>query len=334
MRDGFVKIACATPDLHVADCDYNTDKIIDMIKDAYSMGVKAVCFPELSITGYTCGDLFFQSALGKSAEENLLRIVIDTAEMEIVSIVGLPFPYMGKLYNCAAVIFKGEILGIVPKTNIPNYSEFYEARYFAPGFESDFDTIVDGKNVTFGTNQIFECSNMSGFSFAVEICEDIWVGDTPSVKHVRSGAAIIFNLSASDEIIGKSDYRRTIVKAKSGSLICAYAYADAGIGESTTDMVFAGHNIIAENGSVLAESPLLKMDFVWQILMFTGSLKIVRQQIHGSTVTIITLSTRLICVFLRQSLTAISRDIHLCRLIKQVLTATVRRYSHFSQWDL
>ena len=256
MKDGFVKIACGTPALRVADCDYNADRIIDMIKEAYSKGVKIVCFPELSLTGYTCGDLFFQSALLNSAEENLLRIVRETAQTEIVSIVGLPFAYMGKLYNCAAVIFKGEILGIVPKTNIPNYSEFYEARYFAEGFESQFDAVIDGKAVTFGTNQIFECENMSGFSFAVEICEDLWVGDTPSVKHVSAGAAIIFNLSASDEMIGKSDYRRTIVKAKSGSLTCAYAYADAGIGESTTDMVFAGHNIIAENGSVLSESKL------------------------------------------------------------------------------
>lgn len=256
MKDGFIKIACATPELHVADCDYNTDKIIEMIKDAHSKGVKAVCFPELSITGYTCGDLFFQSALLNSAEENLLRIASETAQMEIISIVGLPFVYVGKIYNCAAVLFKGEILGIVPKKNIPNYSEFYEARYFAEGFESEYDAIVNNKTVTFGTNQIFECSNMPGFSFAVEICEDLWVGDTPSVKHVQAGAAVVFNLSASDEMIGKSDYRRTIVKAKSGSLTCVYAYADAGIGESTTDLVFAGHNIIAENGSVLSESKL------------------------------------------------------------------------------
>lgn len=256
MKDGFVKIACATPPLRVADCDYNTDKIIEMIKEANLKGVKVVCFPELSITGYTCGDLFFQSALLNSAEENLLKIVNETAHMEIISIVGLPFAYMGKIYNCAAVIFKGEILGIVPKKNIPNYSEFYEARYFAPGFESEFDAVIDNKVVTFGINQIFECSNMAGFSFAVEICEDLWVGDTPSVKHVKSGAAIIFNLSASDEMIGKSDYRRTIIKAKSGSLICAYAYADAGIGESTTDMVFAGHNVISECGTILAESEL------------------------------------------------------------------------------
>ncbi|MGN0676316.1 MAG: nitrilase-related carbon-nitrogen hydrolase, partial [Ruminococcus sp.] len=258
MKDGFIKIACATPELKVADCDYNADKIIELIKEAHEKGVKVICFPELSLTGYTCGDLFLQSALLNSAEENLLRIVNETAELEIISIVGLPFTYVNKLYNCASVIYKGEILGIVPKTNIPNYSEFYEARHFTKGFESDSDTIINGKSITFGTNQIFECNDMSGFTFGVEICEDLWVGDTPSIKLAKNGATIIFNLSASDEIIGKSEYRRTIVKAKSGSLISAYAYADAGIGESTTDMVFAGHNIIAENGSVLAESRLFE----------------------------------------------------------------------------
>lgn len=258
MKDGFIKIACATPELKVADCDYNADKIIELIKEAHGKGVKIICFPELSLTGYTCGDLFLQSALLNSAEENILRIADETADLEIISIVGIPFAYVDKLYNCACVIYKGEILGIVPKTNIPNYSEFYEARHFTKGFESNSDTIINGKSVTFGTNQIFECENISGFAFGVEICEDLWVGDTPSVKLAKTGATIIFNLSASDEIIGKSEYRRTIVKAKSGSLICAYAYADAGIGESTTDMVFAGHNIIAENGSVLAESKLFE----------------------------------------------------------------------------
>lgn len=254
MNDGFIKIACATPDLKVADCDYNTDKIIEMINEAHSKGVKIICFPELSITGYTCGDLFLQSALGNSAEENLLRIVEKTADMEIVSIVGLPFAYMGKIYNCAAVVCKGEILGIVPKSNIPNYSEFYEARYFSSGFESNYDTIIDGKSVPFGTNTVFELEGSPMFTFGVEICEDLWVAETPSVRHTRNDATIIFNLSASDETIGKAEYRRTIVKAKSGSLFCAYAYCDAGIGESTQDMVFAGHNIIAENGSILAES--------------------------------------------------------------------------------
>ncbi|MBQ8297969.1 MAG: NAD(+) synthase [Ruminococcus sp.] len=254
MKDGFIKIACASPDIRVADCDYNTDKIIEMTKEAHSRGVKIVCFPELSVTGYTCGDLFFQEALGTSAENSLIRIVSETAELEIVSIVGLPLSFMNKIYNCAAVIFKGKILGIVPKENIPNYSEFYEARHFASGKGIDSSTFINGDYVTFGVNQVFECPDLPGLSFGIEICEDLWVADTPSVRHAQNGAVIIFNLSASDETIGKSDYRRTIIQAKSGSLLCAYAYADAGIGESTTDMVFSGHRIIAENGSVLSEA--------------------------------------------------------------------------------
>jgi NAD+ synthase (glutamine-hydrolysing) len=256
MKDGFIKIACATPDLKVGDCDYNTDKIIEMIKEACSKGVKIICFPELSITGYTCGDLFLQSALLKSAEQNLLRILSETVNMDIISIVGLPIEYVGKLYNCAAVIFSGKILGIVPKTNIPNYSEFYETRHFTSGIDTSEENIIPDIHCPFGTNQLFRCENMPELTFGIEICEDLWVGDSPSVRLAKNGAAIIFNLSASDEIIGKAEYRRTIVKAKSGSLLCAYAYADAGIGESTQDMVFAGHNIIAENGSVLAESKL------------------------------------------------------------------------------
>lgn len=256
MKDGFIKIACATPELRVADCEYNAEKIIDLIKESYSKKVNVVCFPELSVTGYTCGDLFMQSTLGRSAEKNLIKIADETAEMDIISIVGLPFSFMNKLYNCAAVIHKGKILGIVPKKNVPNYSEFYEMRYFSEGFESDYTTTVNGQEVEIGTNLYFECSGYSEFSFGVEICEDLWAGDTPSVKLAQSGASIIFNLSASDEIIGKSDYRRTLIKAKSGSTASIYAYADAGIGESTTDMVFAGHNIIAENGSIIAESDL------------------------------------------------------------------------------
>lgn len=254
MKDGFIKIACATPDIKVADCDYNTDRIIELINQSYSKGVKVVCFPELSITGYTCGDLFLQSSLIDSAEENLLRIVDATSNMDIVSIVGLPFPYTGKLYNCASIIHKGKILGIVPKSNIPNYSEFYEARHFTPALDTVYSSIINDNEINFGANQLFELENAPEFTFAVEICEDLWVGETPSVNHARNGATIIFNLSASNETVGKADYRRTIVKAKSGSLLCAYAYADAGIGESTTDLIFSGHCIIAENGSVISET--------------------------------------------------------------------------------
>lgn len=253
MKDGFVKIACATPELKVADCDYNTDKIIELIQEADRKGVKIICFPELSITGYTCGDLFWQNALLDSAKKNLLRLTEEISGLDIIAIVGLPVEYQHKLYNCAAVVYHGKIRGLVPKTHIPNYGEFYEARHFTSG--SDVD-IVHGLGIPMTTNQVFEVT--PELTFGIEICEDLWTADTPSVKLAQLGANLIFNLSASDEIIGKADYRRTIIKAKSGSLLCAYAYADAGVGESTQDMTFSGHNIIAENGSILAESKLFE----------------------------------------------------------------------------
>lgn len=262
MKDGFIKIACATPELKVADCDFNTDRIIELIKEAAGRGVKIICFPELSITGYTCGDLFLQSTLLDNAVKSLHRIANETAELDIAAIVGLPLCSDNKLYNCAAVVNKGKIAGAVPKINIPNYSEFYEARYFTSGKDVSFlytyngdYFLVDGKHIFTTTYNIGDkWFDIGGLQFGIEICEDLWVGDTPSVELARCGATIIFNLSASDEIIGKAEYRRTLIKAKSGSLACAYAYADAGVGESTQDMVFAGHNIIAENGSVIAES--------------------------------------------------------------------------------
>ena len=257
MKDGFVKIACATPALKVADCDYNTDRILELIREAHEKGVKIVCFPELCITGYTCGDLFLQDALICSAKENLIRIAEKTADLDICAIVGLPYFLEGKLYNCAAVVNKGKILGLIPKVNLPNYSEFYEARHFAKGFEADRTEKIGESYVTFGTNQVFCCKELPALCFGVEICEDLWVSEPPSLRLAKHfGASIIFNLSCSDEIIGKAEYRKMLVKAKSGELVCAYVYADAGIGESTQDMVFAGHNLICENGSVLAESKL------------------------------------------------------------------------------
>ncbi len=265
MKDGFIKIACATPELRVADCDFNTDKIIELIREAHSHGVKIVCFPELSVTGYTCGDLFLQDALLESVKENLLRIARETKDLEIISIVGAPLKTNNKLYNCAVVIYQGNFLGGTAKCNIPNYNEFYEARYFTPATDDDYILCLlcvhddgTGDYIDLSINNVFQSFYFCEFSFGIEICEDLWVGNTPSAKLAESGAHIIFNLSASDEIIGKSDYRRTLIKAKSGSLSCAYAYADAGIGESTQDMVFSGHNIIAENGSVLAESRLFE----------------------------------------------------------------------------
>lgn len=257
MKDGFVKIACATPALKVADCDYNTDRIIGLIREACGKSVKIVCFPELCITGYTCGDLFLQDALVRAAKECMVRIAKETAELDIVSIVGLPYLVEGKLYNCAAVLSKGRILGIVPKVNLPNYSEFYEARHFAKGFAADQVEKIGEEFVSISTNLVFECRELPALRFGVEICEDLWVSEPPCLRLTKQfGATVVFNLSCSDEIIGKADYRKMLVKAKSGELVCAYAYADAGIGESTQDMVFAGHNLICENGSLLAESKL------------------------------------------------------------------------------
>ena len=262
MKDGFIKVACASPDVHVADCDYNATQIIDKIKEAYSNGAKLIAFPELSITGYTCGDLFLQDTLLNSAKKSLRDILQATKDLDIVSIVGLPYVVNGKLYNCGAVIHCGYLLGMVPKTYIPNYSEFYEARLFTSGKNVhttiEFDEDGDGETLIFFGQMVFRCEDVPEFCFGVEVCEDLRVNSTPSEKLAENGATLIVNLSASDEIIGKAEYRRTLIKAKSGALLSAYMYADASIGESTTDMVFAGHNIIAENGSILAESRLFQ----------------------------------------------------------------------------
>lgn len=269
MKDGFLKIACVTPPLRVADCTYNADQIIAKAKEAAQAGAKLAAFPELCLTGYTCGDLFLQEALLRGAEEELVRILNETADLSILVIVGLPYASNGALYNCAAVCCQGKMLGMVPKQNLPNYSEFYEARHFTPG--PDAGTPTEMRTLRshpeyafpFGAKLLFSCVEMPDFTFGVEICEDVWVADTPSVTMARSGAALIVNLSCSDEIIGKEDYRRTILKAKSGSLLCAYAYADAGFGESTQDMVFAGHDLILENGSILAESKLFAQGILY-----------------------------------------------------------------------
>lgn len=272
MKDGFIKIACVTPPLRVADCSYNAQQIIIHAREAASAGAKLIVFPELCITGYTCGDLFQQSTLIQGAEEALITILQETQKLPAIVIVGLPFAHGNGLYNCAAVCYEGSILGMVPKQNIPNYGEFYEVRHFAPGPDASWDQprsylrIRDSRGldyVKFGAKQLFTCTELPDFVFGVEICEDVWVSDTPSVYMAKAGATIIVNLSCSDEIIGKENYRRTMLQAKSGSLLCAYAYADAGFGESTQDMVFAGHNLILENGSILAESQLFTQGILY-----------------------------------------------------------------------
>ena len=248
MLDGFIRVAAASPKVKVSDVDYNVSQTIEFAKKASANDAAVIVFPELGLTGYTCGDLFGQNALLDKAIDGLYDLAEQTSELNTVIIVGLPVQVGGKLYNCAAVLHKGEVLGIVPKQNVPNYSEFYELRHFTPFTEVENVAIED--DVCFG-RMVFDCEDLT---FGVEICEDLWVASSPSEEYVSNGAQIIFNLSCSDEIIGKAKFRRDLVKMQSAKLMAAYVYCDAGFGESTQDLVFAGHNIIAENGKILAES--------------------------------------------------------------------------------
>lgn len=251
MKDGFIRCAAITPEIRVADCEYNADRIIALAKEAAKNDVSAAVFPELCITGYTCGDLFLHKALLESAEKALFRIAKETACLDMLIFVGMPVSFGGKLYNCAAALKNGQLLGLVPKINIPNYSEFYEARYFTSGKDA-FGIVERLGGVPMGP-LLFE-SNIDGLTFGAEICEDLWVSCPPSCDIAAAGATIICNLSASDEVIGKGAYRRQLASSQSARLVCGYIYADAGLGESTQDMVFSGHNIICDNGTILAES--------------------------------------------------------------------------------
>ena len=252
MNYGFVRVGAFTPKIKVADTQANTAEIKKLIDQAEKEHTALAVFPELCITGYTCGDLFLQSRLLNSSREALEELAEYTGDKSVTAVVGLPFCHEGKLYNVAAVLSGGTVKGIVPKKNLPNYGEFYEVRHFHPGFEQVRMIPFGTYEVPFGMNQIF-C--MGGdISFAVEICEDLWVPLSPGIRHALAGAMILVNLSAGDETTGKAAYRRNLVSSRSASLICGYVYASAGDGESTTDMVFSGHNLIAENGNMLAES--------------------------------------------------------------------------------
>lgn len=255
MKQGFVKVAAVTPKIKVADTVYNGALICEAIKNTAEHGAKVIVFPELCITGYTCGDLFLQEKLLREAREALLRIAEATAGIDAVVFVGLPLEHRGKLYNVAAVLSGGKVLGVVPKTYLPNYNEFYEARHFTRGMKEVVGIQLEKEvAVPFGTSQIFVCDTMPELKIAVEICEDLWTPEPPSIRHARNGANVIVNLSASNEITGKSAYRRELVKSQSARLLCGYIYASAGEGESTQDVVYSGHNLIAENGVMLKES--------------------------------------------------------------------------------
>ena len=254
MRDGFLKAAALSPALRVADCAYNTQQIIAQLKDAAARGVKLAVFPEFCLTGYTCGDLFLQHTLQQGALTGLQSILDASRELDVVALVGLPLLVRGKLYNVAAVLCRGRLLGLVPKTYLPNYGEFYEKRQFTPGSTEVEWVTVCGQQVPFGTSLLFRCCEMPSFVLGVEICEDLWSALPPSTFHALAGATVVANLSASDETVGKAEYRRALVQNQSARLLCGYLYASAGHGESTQDMVFGGHDLIAENGTLLSEA--------------------------------------------------------------------------------
>lgn len=254
MKDGFITVATATPQVAVADCEVNAQAILACINEMAAAHAKVMVLPELCITGYTCSDLFWQTKLLDEAEAALSVIAEGSRQVDALIAVGMPLRVAGKLLNVAAILCRGKVLGFVPKVNLPAYNEFYETRHFTSG-SADMGTVqFCGEEIPVGTNLLFSCENVVDLCVAAEICEDLWVPNPPSVQHALAGASVICNLSASDEMVGKGSYRRDLVAGQSARLVCAYLYATAGEGESTTDLVFGGQNLIAENGTVLAES--------------------------------------------------------------------------------
>lgn len=276
MRDGFVKVAALTPAIRVADVDYNVDACVAAAREAAGEGARVIVLPELAITAYTCDDLFWQDALLDAAAQGLARLVRETAALDALLLAGVPLRVNGKLYNCAAVASRGRLLGLVPKRNIPTYNEFYEGRHFCAG-PAEVEWLALGRlgldapataggeggdlsgesfddEVPFGSRLLFVCDELPGLVVGAEICEDLWVPDPPSTALAQAGATLVCNLSASNELVGKADYRRGLVGSTSARLVCAYMYASAGWGESTQDLVFGGHDLVCENGRVLAET--------------------------------------------------------------------------------
>lgn len=268
MRHGFIKTAAVTPKVQVADPEANAQEIIRLAAEAAGNGAKLIVFPELCITGYTCGDLFLQELLLKRAKEELFRIIRETAQLDALIFAGLPWEKDGKLYNVAAAFQGGRLLGLVPKTCLPNYGEFYELRHFARGNKEADDVWVglgdgEGDYIPFGTKLLFTCESLPGLAVAAEICEDVWVPDPPSIRHALAGATVIVNCSASDETTGKDGYREALISGQSARLVCGYIYANAGEGESSQDLVFGGHNLIAENGKILSRSARFKNETIY-----------------------------------------------------------------------
>ncbi len=254
MFQGYIRVAAATPKIRVADPVYNGERILELMKEGAARKAKIMVFPELCLTAYTCSDLFLQDSLLDKAREALSQLALATNIMDMLVFVGLPWEVHGKLYNVAAALGEGRILGLVPKTHIPNYSEYYEARHFSAGNEEPIMVEYGGQQIPMGTNLLFTCTSVPHLTVAAEICEDIWVPSPPSIRHAMAGATVIVNCSASVETVGKDAYRKALIIGQSGRLVCGYVYSSAGEGESSQDLVFGGHNMIAENGNVLAEA--------------------------------------------------------------------------------
>jgi len=256
----YVRVAACVPKLVVADCSYNIERILEMVKKAHEEQVNVLVFPELSITGYTCADLFFQGSLIQGAEDALSYLLKETKEIDMVIAVGIPVDVRNQLFNCAAICHKGKLLGLVPKMYLPNSGEFNERRWFSPAYDTPWDSInYCSQNVPFGNNILFNCLG-EGPVIGVELCQDVWEPIPPSSYQALAGANLILNLSASNEIFSKQNVRRSIVTGQSSRTVCAYVYSSSGIWESTTDLVFAGHSLICENGVVLAESKRFQWD--------------------------------------------------------------------------
>ncbi len=262
MKDGFIRVAAAGIKVKVADPVYNAEIVIQKMMECAEHGAKVIVFPELALSGYTCGDLFLQEKLIRSCRETLVKVVEASKQVDAIVFVGLPFAYQGKLYNTAAAICGGKLLGMIPKTNLPNYNEFSELRYFAKGMDEVVYVTFNGNAVPFGTNLLF--TTEEGLVIGCEICEDLWAAVSPGIFHALNGANLLVNLSASNELVGKSEYRRQLVSSASAKLLCGYVYASAGEGESTQDVVFGGHHLIAENGTILKESQSFANETIYE----------------------------------------------------------------------
>lgn len=252
-NDGFIKVAAITSNVHLNDIDSNVNDIVSKAKKANEMGAKIITFQELALTGYSLQDMFAQSNTLEKAKEGLIEITNKTKDLDLLMVVSLPYSFKGKIYDTAAVISKGKILGIATKKYLPNYNEFYDARYFTPSFDENEVTEIDGNLIPIGPKLLFHCREIENLTIGIEICEDLWTPDTPSTHHAMNGATLILNPSASNEMVGKENYRKSLISSTSARLICAYVYAGAGEGETSQDVVYSAPLIIAENGNLLGE---------------------------------------------------------------------------------